>query len=709
MNEELDLFIEDVDEQLTLMEDALVSMQENGVNDESIGALFRAMHTIKGTAGMFGFNTIVSFAHIAENLLSDVREGKVILTPQMIETFLQAKDHTQNLTNLAVNNEVIDTQTQNKNDALLEVLKSMLPNANSKEVVKKEDRKMQVDEDDGSQKIWHISFRLKSNFFSSGMDIINILSFFSMLGEVKNTLCIDSKVPNLEKINPTESFIGYEVLFLSDSSHADIEEIFAFIINDVELEIFLADDVVMLEALCNKEEGLKEKLISAGFEFVEKIQKNTSDKEKNFTEEAVFVEERILTEEPCTIQKHVTQELPSIQEAQGITKKDISKNFSLRVDSNKIDQLINQISEMVIANAKVSQRADTLDDNELSESAIILSDMLEEIRTSVMNIRMVQVGDSFNKFKRIVNDVAKKVSKEIEFSIIGGETELDKMVVEKISDPLMHMLRNSIDHGIETPEERKSLGKSKKGNVTLKTYPDAGTIVIEISDDGRGLSRDKILAKAIASGLVNESNTLKDKEIYNLIFSAGLSTAEKVSSISGRGVGMDVVKRNIEALRGTVEIDSKAGEGSLFTIRLPLTLAIIDGFLVQSGNTKYIIPLEMIQECIELDASHKKEMDGNAYINLRDSILPLVDVRNYFNEEKTKSIRENIVVVRYGDYKIGMMVDELFGEFQTVIKPLGEVFSNVPGISGGTILGSGEIALIFDIPKLMEHKIREIK
>ncbi|MDQ7061661.1 MAG: chemotaxis protein CheA [Sulfurimonas sp.] len=364
---------------------------------------------------------------------------------------------------------------------------------------------------------------------------------------------------------------------------------------------------------------------------------------------------------------------------------------------------------MVIANAKVTQRAEVLDDNELGESATILSDMLEEIRTGIMNIRMVQVGDSFNKFKRIVNDVAKKVDKKIDFQIVGGETELDKMVVEKISDPLMHMLRNSIDHGIETPQERLGVKKNERGHVELKTYPDSGTIVIEISDDGRGLPRDKILSKAIANGLVSAENNLSDKEIYNLIFAAGLSTAEKVSDISGRGVGMDVVKRNIESLRGTVEIDSKPGEGSLFTIRLPLTLAIIDGFLIQCGNTKYIIPLEMIQECIELDARYKKEMDGNEFINLRDSMLPLLDLRKLYNEAPRKSERENIVVVRYGDYKIGMMVDELFGEFQTVIKPLGSVFSNVAGVSGGTILGSGEIALIFDIPKLMEQKIKEIK
>lgn len=335
-----------------------------------------------------------------------------------------------------------------------------------------------------------------------------------------------------------------------------------------------------------------------------------------------------------------------------------------------------------------------------------MSEMLESVRSSVMNIRMVQVGDSFAKFRRIVGDVAKKLGKEIDFTINGGETELDKMVVEKISDPIMHMLRNSIDHGIEMPDVRVAAGKAPNGKVTLSAYPDAGTIVIKIVDDGRGLDRDKILAKSIANGIVSPNHHMSDKEIFNLIFAAGLSTADQVSDISGRGVGMDVVKRNIEELRGTVEIDSVKGEGSTFTIRLPLTLAIIDGFLIQSGDTKYIIPLEMIQECIELSASYKKQMKGNNFINLRDSILPLLDIREYFNESENKSSRENVVVLRYGDHRMGLQVDELYGEFQTVIKPLGEVFSNVTGISGGTVLGSGEIALIFDIPKLMEYQIR---
>ena len=688
MNEELTLFLEDADEQLTFMENALITMQEDGVDEEGLGALFRAMHTIKGTAGMFEFDNVVSFAHIAENLLSEVRDGKVELTQEMIDTFFKVKDHVQTLIDLAVKGENLDEFTQMTNDQLLEILKLMLSSttsATNTPTKQEESNDVESEEEKNSEKIWHISFRLKPNFFSSGMDVINILNFFDMLGEVEKLLFIGDKVPSIEELNPTQAYIGYEILFKTESPYAEIEEIFEFVMDDIELEIFHADDTDMLQALLDAHKGLEALLLRAKFENVLRLKKEPETKK---------VEKR---------------EVPQTKKIEKKSKKrEEHKSFSLRVDSSKIDQLINQISEMVIANAKVSQRADILDDNDLSESATILSDMLEEIRTGVMNIRMVQVGDSFNKFKRIVHDVAKKVDKEIDFEIVGGDTELDKMVVEKISDPLMHMLRNSIDHGIEMPDEREALGKSPKGHVVLKTYPDAGTIVIEISDDGKGLAKEKILQKAITNGLISENHNLSDKEIYNLIFAAGLSTAEKVSDISGRGVGMDVVKRNIEALRGTVEIDSKPGEGSLFTIRLPLTLAIIDGFLIQSGNTKYIIPLEMIQECIELDAHYRKEMDGNEFINLRDSMLPLLDVRTYFSEEKSQSVRENIVVVRYGDYKIGMMVDELFGEFQTVIKPLGEVFSKVPGISGGTILGSGEIALIFDIPKLMEHKIKEI-
>jgi len=680
MSKELDLFNEDVNEQLTFMENSLVNMQENGVNEDDIGALFRSMHTIKGTAGMFGFTDVVKFAHIAENLLSEVREKKVELTENMMETFLLCKDHTETLINIALNDGSLDEETTEINDALLTSLISFMPSNKQQELQKTNSVKEDSNNETATEEKWHISVKLNEDFFNTGMDFLNMLGFLKHLGTITKIVPITSSLPNIDNIVPTQSYLQFELQLFGETTYEDIEEVFEFVLDDITLNIFKTDDIRALKELTDNNEELKEFFIS-----------------NDFFKQEQFNSTQIKNEETVKKQKN-TEKV--------VTKS--SKNFSLRVDSSKVDSLINQISEMVIANAKISQRADQLDDTFLSESATILSDMLEEVRSSVMNIRMVQVGDTFSKFKRIVHDSTKKLGKEINFNIVGEDTELDKMVVEKISDPLMHMLRNSVDHGIEMPQERIDKNKSAQGNITLKTYPDAGTIVIKITDDGKGLDKDAIITKAVTNGIIEENHNLTDKEIFNLIFEAGLSTAKEVSDISGRGVGMDVVRRNIEDLRGTIEIDSKKDEGSTFTIRLPLTLAIIDGFLIQSGKTKYIIPLEMIQECIELDVKHKSAMHGNQFINLRDSILPLLDIRDYFKEDISQTIRENVVVVKYGDYKMGMLVDELYGEFQTVIKPIGEVFKNVPGISGGTILGSGEIALIFDVPKLVEFKIKKV-
>jgi len=369
MNNELKLFCEDVDEQLTFMENSLIAMQEEGPDEESIGALFRAMHTIKGTAGMFGFDDVVHFAHTAENLLSEVRDGKVKLTEEMIEIFLKSKDHAQTLVDLAVNNDTLDSSTQTTHDDLIKILQSMLVDAKEEDVKKEE--VAQEGQTEGKL-LWHISFRLKPNFFSTGMDIINILGFFKLLGEIKNMMPIVSNIPNLEKLNPTEAYMGYEIKFLTDVSYEEIQEIFEFILDDLELHIFQADDRDALKSLVDNsqdKDDLKELLISHKFYDISMFEEVKKEAPKNKEQNSALKDS---------------------------TKKEKSKNFSLRVDSSKIDQLINKISEMVIANAKITQRADLLDDNDLSESATIMSDMLEEIRTGVMNIRMIQVGDSFN-------------------------------------------------------------------------------------------------------------------------------------------------------------------------------------------------------------------------------------------------------------------------------------------------------------------------
>ncbi len=715
MTEELELFAEDTEEQLQFMENALLDASESGIDSEKIGAIFRAMHTIKGTAGMFGFDDVVSFTHVAENLLDEVRKDNVEMTPDMLALMLKCKDHVDSLAQLSIREEEITEEITATGAELLVQLRAMMPGATPVTPVVEEKEAVEVFEEkaqtvdtslpqaSGEEVMWHVSLRLKEDFFTTGMSVLSIFNFFNEMGEIVMNVPVLTNVPLLKNLNPQKSYMGFEILFQSSSSKEDIEEIFEFVEDDVDLVIFKQEDNAGLEQLVKKRksENLQTLLVDEGIYEADIFTAKEPEPEVVMIEEKQEVVAPVKAVAPAPKAKKEVQKEPA--------KKAAPKTSSLRVDSNKIDVLINQMSEMVIANARINEISEQSDNMELEESANLLSELLEQVRDGIMDIRMMQVGDSFMKFRRIVNDTAKKIGKDIDFVISGGETELDKTVIEKISDPLVHMLRNSVDHGVETPQQREAAGKAGKGRIDLRAYPDAGTIVIEIEDNGNGINKEKVLEKAIASGIVSPNHNLSDKEIYELIFAAGLSTADKVSDISGRGVGMDVVKRNIEDLRGTLDIDSTPGKGSKITIRLPLTLAIIDGFLVQVGDTKYVIPLDMIQECIELDEEAKESMKGNQFINLRGEILPLLNVHEYFDEAVYEGGRENVLIVKYTDKVVGLKVDELYGEHQTVIKPLGETFQQVPGISGGSILGSGEVSLIVDVPSLIDYKLKQSK
>jgi two-component system chemotaxis sensor kinase CheA len=399
------------------------------------------------------------------------------------------------------------------------------------------------------------------------------------------------------------------------------------------------------------------------------------------------------------VEQHVIQ--PELVEAAAVKQKQVSDKKAadarlIRVHADKLDQLIDLVGELVIAGASANLIAQKSGQTTLVEATSVLSRLVENIRDSALQLRMVQIGDTFNRFHRVVRDVSREIGKDIELVISGGETELDKSVVEKIGDPLMHLVRNAIDHGIEPAATRAAAGKPAQGRLELNAYHDSGSIVIEVVDDGGGLPKDRILKKAIERGIAQPGDTLSDQEIINLIFQPGFSTADQVTNLSGRGVGMDVVRKNIQALRGQVDVDSEPGQGSRFTIRLPLTLAIIDGFLVSSGAASYVIPLDMVVECLELNAV---SMDRD-YLDLRGEVLPFIRLRQLFDVQGEPPKRENVVVVRSAHQKAGIVVDQLLGEFQTVIKPLGSLFRNLRGISGSTILGSGDVALILDVPTL---------
>ncbi len=376
---------------------------------------------------------------------------------------------------------------------------------------------------------------------------------------------------------------------------------------------------------------------------------------------------------------------------------------TIRVNAGKLENLVNLVGELVIGSANAEISAIRLADPKMNEAMENLSRLVEEVRDTALGLRMMPIGETFSRFNRVVREVSRDLGKEIDLCITGEDTELDKTLIEKIGDPLMHLVRNAIDHGIELPEERIALGKPTKGIVNLDAFHESGSIVIRIKDDGRGLQKEKLLSKALQNGLIQEGQQLTDQEIYQLIFTAGFSTADQVSNLSGRGVGMDVVRTNIESLRGTIEITSEQGEGSSITIRLPLTLAIIDGFQIRVGDGKYIVPLDIIEECLELDASLGSESNGANYLNLRGEILPFMYLSELFGEQRNVSEghRDDIIVVKCGGKKAGFVVDELLGEHQTVIKSLGEIFKNLKGISGATILGSGEVAMVIDTPAMI--------
>jgi two-component system chemotaxis sensor kinase CheA len=371
---------------------------------------------------------------------------------------------------------------------------------------------------------------------------------------------------------------------------------------------------------------------------------------------------------------------------------------SVRVDADKLDRLINLVGELIIAAAGANLLARRTQNTALQESNSTLAGLVEEVRDSALQLRMVKIGATFTRFKRVVHDVAHELGKDIELRTSGEDTELDKTVVEKIGDPLMHLVRNAIDHGIDAPDLRAARGKPAQGTVALNAYHDSGSIVIEVSDDGGGLNRDKILSKAIERGLVSADANLGDAEIYSLIFEPGFSTADQITNLSGRGVGMDVVKRNITALRGSVGIASEPEKGTTVTVRLPLTLAIINGFQVGVGKSVFVVPLDMVDECVKFSPESNHD-----YTDLRGEVLPFIRLRDLFEIAGAPPERQNIVVVKHAGQKFGLVVDTLMGEAQTVIKPLSKMFTQVKGISGSSILGSGDVALILDVPVLMQQ------
>ncbi|MEE5101673.1 chemotaxis protein CheA [Pseudomonas alliivorans] len=666
-------FIVEARELLLAMEESLLQLESEPGDQDAIGAIFRAAHTIKGSAGLFGLTPIVSFTHIVEDVLDRLREGSVSVDAALIAVLLRSGDHMLELIDVvASRGEQLAAAALEREAALRQALQAYQAPAEAAA------RPVQTPtvSDVQTSMLWHISLRFGVDVFRNGMDPLSFLRYLNTLGQMVQVTTVTDSIPAVEEWDPESCHLGFEIDFRSAAGHAAINEVFDFVREDCAVEITAVNETITATGTDLMSQNDNHPVVSSG---------------------ELLGDQRAVPRGPAQV---------SSERASPANEQKNKDGRYVRVNADKLDELINLVGELVIASAGANLLARSCNHAPLQEASSTVSGLVEEILDGALHLRMIPIGDTFNRFRRVVRDVSQELGKDIDLIISGAETELDKTVVEKIGDPLMHLLRNSMDHGIESAEARRASGKSAKGHLNLNAYHDSGSIVIEIADDGAGLNRERILEKAQERGLVASGAALTDQEIYNLIFEPGFSTAEAVTNLSGRGVGMDVVKRNITLLRGTVDLDSQPGQGTIVRIRLPLTLAIINGFLVGIDQSTYVIPLDMVQECIELDEQDRQSSRDNGYLDLRGEVLPLVYLRDHFNHEGPAARRQNVVVVRYAEHKAGLVVDDLLGEFQTVIKPLGKLFGGLRGISGSTILGSGAVALILDIPALLNQIVQ---
>lgn len=639
--EALPAFISEAQEQLASMEQLLLRLEDTPDDRDLLDALFRCAHTVKGSAGIFGLEPVVAFTHHVETLLDLLREGHVVLTPALSTLLLRCNDTIGHLVTQAD-----DTPGDCAHRAALIAELQTYSGASTPAVAAAAPA---LPAAAPGIRRWHIRARFGSDTFRNGMDPLAIVRYLDRLGTVAQAMCDTTAIPALDQIEPESCYLQVALTLQTDAGRDAIEGAFSFVRDDCLLQIDAEPTATA---------------IAATIAAAPPVTATTAPPAK-------------------------PRETPP------------EDGRFIRVQADRLDTVINLLGELVIAGAGASLLSRQARNSPLVEVHQQITRLIEEIRNGTLQLRMVPIGETFARFRRVVRDTASELEKDVALEIVGGETELDKSVVERIADPLMHLVRNALDHGLEIPAERIALGKPAQGRLTLSACHESGSILIRIDDDGRGVRRDKVLARAWERGLVERGTIPADADILKLLFAPGFSTAEAVTNLSGRGVGMDVVKRNIEALRGTVAIHSTEGAGSRIEIRLPLTLAIIDGFLVGVEGSKFIFPLDAVVEVIESrPTATPLDPRGRSVVELRGQVLPVLSLRKLYALDSPAPERSSVVVIQSGGQRYGVMVDQLLGQHQTVIKPLGRMFRSLRGMSGSSILGNGEVALIFDVASL---------
>ena len=693
-------FQEEAYELLGALETSLLVLEETPDDAENVGSVFRAMHTIKGSGAMFGFDSIASFTHEVETVFDMVRKGEMSVTKELINLTLAARDWIKT---------TLDTDGSAAPDAekageIVSALKKLVPGggknapASTKSPEKAPDASpaqpadAQKTKDTAAAVIYRIRFAPPADIFQRGDNPVKLLNELRGLGEctvVANTTAI----PTLEELNPELCYVQWDVLLSTNRGIDAVRDVFIFVEDDSTLKIEVIDEGGTDPADVKK---MGDILVERG-DLSQDALKKVLGKQKRIGE--------MLVEEGLTTDVHVQSALLEQRKIKEQKEKRQAAETasSIRVPSERLDILVNLVGELVTVQARFSQTAGKRNDAELISIAEEVERLTWELRDNAMTIRMLPIGTTFSKFKRLVRDLSGELGKEIELTTEGEETELDKTVLEKLNDPMVHLIRNSIDHGIEMPDARESAGKKRVGTIHLSAVHSGANVLISIRDDGAGLDKEAIRAKGIERGLISAETELSDKELYGLILLPGFSTAKKVTNVSGRGVGMDVVKRSIEALRGTIEIDSVRGVGSTITVKLPLTLAIIDGLLVNIGEGSFILPLSTVEECVELTRETAAKSSGRNIANVRNRLIPYIRLREVLLVPGEPPDIEQIVITQTNGERIGFVVDHVVGQHQTVIKSLGRVYKDIDGISGSTILGDGTVALILDGPKLAKR------
>ncbi|ENZ83240.1 MULTISPECIES: chemotaxis protein CheA [Caulobacter] len=611
----------------------LLTLAERQDDRETIDAVFRSLHTLKGSGAMFGFDALAAFTHHCETAFDRVRKGEVAASPALISAVLAARDHMRAL----AEGEPTEPGVE---EALLDDLRRAVDGAGAAPV-----------STPPSAKTWRVRFSLPPETFVNGGRPLPLLDELRDLGPCEVTAVTDG-VPAVEDLNPTDCRLAWDVVVTTEQPRSAIEDVFIFVIDDMTLDITEVVDEPAAQAVAE-----------------------------------VVPDAKVAAIEPP---KAANSDAPPAEGRPRVAE-------MLRVPAERLDELMDRVGELVIAQSRLKQVAASSSDQNLMTVSEQIEQLASELREIMMVVRMVPVGQLFGRFRRLIHDLAIETGKTINFATDGETTELDKTIIERLADPLVHLIRNAADHGLETPEQRKASGKPETGHILLAARQSGAEVVITITDDGRGVDRARVRAKAEENGLIQPGQVLTDNELLQLIFAPGFSTATAVTNLSGRGVGMDVVKKTIEGLRGAIEITSTPGQGSVVSLRIPLTLAIIDGLLVRVGASRYVIPLSSVEECVELPVEQDLRSAGRSLVTLRDQLVPFIRLRQMFNTGQEPDPHQKIVVVSTGQERVGLVVDQILGDHQTVIKPLSPFHAAVGAFSGATILGDGGVALILDI------------